>query len=256
MAASSRLWSLQHQAGWAWRRAASAWSLQHQAGLDGELLASAGSLQHQAGLGGATLLRVLPGVPRVVHKVLALVQGVQLGLQGGWVSGLGGGGLNIRSLVCPEHETNDPANKAQRPPIHQDPPSASRPGLVAPELLPFAALTNHCIISSDASHAAVLPPSSNPKHTHKHMRGPTFWSQVRRQPNSPSMFSARCGSLPALGMTATPRCTFHLSSTWGNVQRQGVRTCVCSGGGGVCVGRGGAGRDRGGELGVGLRLGI
>lgn len=41
----------------------------------------------------------------------------------------------------------------------------------------------------------------------------TFWSQVRRHVKRPSAFSRTCGSEPALGMTATPRCTFHLSST-------------------------------------------
>lgn len=68
----------------------------------------------------------------------------------------------------------------------------------------------------------------------------TFWSQVRRQLNRPSMFSRRCGSLPALGMTATPRCTFHLSSTCGAGGAAGWHVTGCQKGSGMRTGRWGA----------------
>lgn len=43
----------------------------------------------------------------------------------------------------------------------------------------------------------------------------TCCSCVSRHPNRPSMLLRRCGSLPALGITGTPRCTFQRSSTCG-----------------------------------------
>lgn len=45
--------------------------------------------------------------------------------------------------------------------------------------------------------------------SHQH----TFCSLVRRQSNMPTKFSARCSLDVALGMTGTPRCMLHFSST-------------------------------------------